>query len=260
VMLDLMPDRHCLTNTMTGRILVKWSCQTPQEAHAFATTVRAMRKLAGLFLIIQVGLFGVFATFAGPAIAISKSQVTTKVLSLQNMPTRWSVDTSGGTPSHIGGCLKGLEAIEKRAKGIVRAAVAYQDGTFPVLQEIVEAGPGSTARYRKFTGILNGCKTIRFTADGKKVAGTVSAMSLPHVGSSSSAYAISLTAQGQTIGIDLVFFKVGRYDGELLYGDISPDAIIAHAFAVEAIAKILGQPAIPPSMPTTAETPSGPVQ
>jgi hypothetical protein len=203
-------------------------------------------------------MFALFAIMAGPATAVTKSQIRAKVLSLSNMPTGWSVDNSGGgTTSDIGGCLKGLEAIKKRAKGIVRESVAYQDGTVPLLQEIIEAGPGAVARYRKFNAILLGCKAISFSASGSKVTGTVGAMSFPKVGDSSSAYAVNLTAQGVTAGLDLVLFKVGQFDGLLEYGDISPNPNVVHAFATEAVDRILGKPATPPTTPTTAGTPSG---
>ena len=217
-----------------------------------------MGKLGGVFLVVQMSLFGLFATMAGPVAAVTKSQIATKALSLSNMPTGWSEDNSGGgSISNIGGCLKGLQAIKKRAKGIVRASVGYQDGTVPFLLEVIEAGPGSTARYRKFNAILTGCKAFSFAAAGIKVTGTVGAMSFPKVGDSSSAYSMNVTAQGQTLGIDLVFFRVGQFDGLLEYGDISPDPNIVHAFATEAVDKFVGKPATPPSTPTQPETPSG---
>jgi hypothetical protein len=217
-----------------------------------------MRRLGGVVLVIQIAVIGVLVTPASPAIAATRSQVAAKVLSLQDMPTGWSVDNSrGGGASDIGGCLKGLVAIKKPVKGIQRVKVAYHYGAFPALQEIIEAGPGTEARYRKFTGILNGCKTFGFTADGNRITGTVGAMSFPTVGASSRAYALSLTTQGQTVGIDLVFFKVGQFDGELLYGDISPDPNTIHGFATEAVDKILGKRANPPVTPTTTGTSPG---
>jgi hypothetical protein len=207
-----------------------------------------MRKIGGAFLVVQLAVFGLFVTLAGPATAVTKSQVAARALSLQNMPTGWSVaNSSGGSVSAVGGCLKGLEAMKKRAKGIVRASVTYQDGTVPQLGEIIEAGSGAIARYRKFTAILSDCKDISFSASGSKVTGTVGAMSFPKVGDSSSAYAVNLTVQGQTLGIDFVFFRVGQFDGELSYGDISPDPDVVSAFATEAVNKILGKTTSPPS-------------
>jgi hypothetical protein len=207
-----------------------------------------MRKLGGAFLVIQIAVFGGFTVLAPPANAITKSQIATKVLSLSDMPTGWSVDNSGGgSVSDFGGCLKGLQAIKKRAKGIVRASVGYQEGTVPFLIEIIEAGPGAVARYRKFNAILLGCKAISFSASGSKVTGTVGAMSFPKVGDSSSAYAVTFTVQGETLGVDLVFFRVRQFDGELAYADISPDSNIVQAFVTEVVDKILGKATSPPT-------------
>jgi hypothetical protein len=206
-----------------------------------------MTKLGGTFLVIQLAMLGMFVTLAGPATAVTKSQVAAKVLSLQNMPTGWSVYKSEGSASDLGGCLKGLQAVKKEAKGIVRVSAEYQDRNDLLLEETIEAGPGMAARYRKFNATLSACKAISYSADGSKVTGTVAAMSFPKVGDSSSAYAVNLTIQGETLGIDIVFFKVGQFAAELLYAGVSPDPDVVNAFANEAVDKIHGKATSPPS-------------
>jgi hypothetical protein len=47
--------------------------------------------------------------------------------------------------------------------------------------------------------------------------------------------------------LDIVFFRVGQYDGDLEYADYSPDASTMQAFAQEAVAKVQGKPTTPPT-------------
>ena len=53
------------------------------------------------------------------------------------------------------------------------------------------------------------------------VARSVSAMSFPQVGDSSSAFALSLGADGMTINADIVPFREGQVVGDIAYADFS---------------------------------------
>ncbi len=198
---------------------------------------------------------GVVALSGTPVGAVTNTQVKSKALALNDMPAGWSVDnSSSGGVSNVGGCLAGLEALKKPPRGIARAEVEYTDGQYPSLQETVEAGKGAVTRYNKFLKILDSCKTLSFTSSGLKVTGNVGAMSFPTVGDSSHAFAMNLEADGQTFGVDLVLFRVGEYDGDMLYLDVSPDPSTVETFATESVNKIEGKPVSAPSTSNSSGT------
>jgi len=58
-------------------------------------------------------------------------------------------------------------------------------------------------------------------------------MSFLTIGDHPSAYAMNLSSQGVSVGVDVVLFKAGQFDAELVYEDFSPDAYTAQAFATE---------------------------
>ena len=185
-----------------------------------------------------------------PAGALTQAQIKAMALSLSDMPTGWSVNNSSASTSNLGsGCLQKLQALGKPSKGIARAVVHYEDQNSPTLSETLESGKGSSARYKKYLGILKGCKSISITEGGTNLTGTVGAMSFPTVGDSSSAFAITLGADGITETLDIVLFRVGQVDGDLGYADYSPDAATAQAFATEAVNKIEGKAVTPVTVP-----------
>jgi hypothetical protein len=206
-------------------------------------------KRIACLLLTAMTLFGLVLTAAAvPAGAVSQAQLKSKALSLSDMPTGWSVDnsSSGGT-SNLGGCLKNLQALGRPAKGIARVQVKYTDQTVPSLQETLESGKGAAKRYEKYLSILNGCKSISITSGTTQFTGSVGAMSFPTIGNSSSAFAINLTADGVSVGIDLILFRVGQIDGDMVYEDYSPDTSVVQSFATNAVDKIEGHPTTPPT-------------
>jgi hypothetical protein len=207
-----------------------------------------MKRRIPLGLLIASAL-SLLVGLPAAAGGISKSEVQSKALSLSNMPTGWSVDNSAasGGLSSGSGCLSALAALKKPAKSVIKSEVYYTDGTLPSLQETVEAGNGAADRYAKYLKTLNHCTTLSFSAGGQKVTGTVGAMSFPPIGNSSRAYAINFDVEGQTIGLDVVFFRAGEYDGDLAYEDYSPDTSTMQAFATEAVDKIEGKAVTPPT-------------
>ncbi len=201
-----------------------------------------VRKIAGLAasLALLVAIAG-----AVPAGAVSKAQLRAKTLSLSNFPTGWSVDnsTSGGAVTRPA-CLQGFNSSFKHE---VKVTVAYTDGNAPSLQETLESGPGVAARYAAFKRKLDGCKEINLTSGGQTISGTIGAMSFPPVGSRSGAWAMSLTTQGVTVGVDLVLFQAGSIIGDVVYEDLgTPATDELQAFVTEAINKIEGKGTIPP--------------
>jgi hypothetical protein len=199
-------------------------------------------RVAFIVLVMSVGIV---ATTTVPSAAVTKSQVKAKTLSLSDMPTGWSVDNSSSGGVTTSGC---LHALKTSAKSVVRVSAAYDDGSTPAVQEVLEVGRGASARYREFNKELSGCKSISFTSNGQTISGTVGAMSFPEVGSRSTAFSITLTVQGINIGVDYVIFEVGQYAGAVGYEDIGqPDVTQVHEFVTEAINKIEGKPTTPPT-------------
>ncbi len=203
-----------------------------------------MRRIAGLTasLALLVAIAG-----AVPAGAVSKAQLRARSLSLSNFPIGWSVDnsSSGGAVSRPA-CLQGFTSSFPHE---VKVTVAYTHGSSPALQETLESGPGPgiDARYAAFKKKLDGCKEIRLTSGGQTISGTVGAMSFPPVGSRSSAWAMTLTTQGATVGVDLVLFQAGPIIGDVVYEDLStPDTVELQVFVTEAVNKIEGKGTIPP--------------
>jgi hypothetical protein len=201
-----------------------------------------VRRIAGLtaLLTLLVAIAG-----AVPAGALSKAHLRAKALSLSNFPIGWSVDnsTSGGAVSRPA-CLQGFKSSFTHE---VKVTVAYTDGNTPALQETLESGPGIDARYAAFKRKLDGCKEISLTSGGQAISGTVGAMSFPPVGSRSGAWAMTLTTQGVTVGVDLILFQAGPIIGDVVYEDLgTPDTAELQAFVTEAINKIEGKGTIPP--------------
>jgi hypothetical protein len=209
-----------------------------------------MRRILAVSAFVAAAVVFVLAP-AAPSFGVTKAELHSKLLSLSDMPTGWSVDNSGGgAASGATGCLKAIEAQPKLPKGLERARVSYTDGNLPSFGETLEAGKGAVARYDKFLRTLEGCTTFGVDIDGTTVTGSMGAMSFPTVGESSSAFAARLTVKGITVGFDIILFRGGAVDGELLYADISPDPATVQAFATAAVRKIEGLPVTAPVSPT----------
>jgi hypothetical protein len=187
------------------------------------------------------------------ASAVTIAQVKHKLLSVSDLPAGWSVqkgNSGGGSGSNLGGCFKGLSSTKHGVHGVVRAEVGFVDGMLPAAAETLEQGSTAAARYASFVHTLSKCSTISFTANGIKVNGTVGALSVPNVGTASTAYAINFTVSGETFGIDLILFKTSSTFGALTYEALgSPDASTAESFATAAADKAEGKP-VPP-LPTS---------
>lgn len=207
--------------------------------------MHGVRRIGGVLTAFALGVSLLLT--ASPAGAVSTAQLKSRALALSDLPAGWTVDHApSGSVSNLGGCLRGLATLKRTPpKGIVRARVRYKEGAFPALQETIEAGKGALARYRTYLGVVEGCRTISFSAQGITFTGSVGALSFPTVGDSSHAFSITISAQGQSLVLDLLLFRVGQYDGELLYGTLTQDTATLQSFATEALNKIEGKPVGP---------------
>jgi hypothetical protein len=198
--------------------------------------------------IAWIGAAGIVGLgVAGPAGAITKAQLHSKVLNLSNLPTGWTVDNShsGGGGSVSGGCLTGIKRSPKK-KGDVKATVQYEDGQLPELDETLAAGPGIPADYGEINDIFRSCKHLTISESGETIPVTIGAMSFPRLGNATSAYGATISVDGVSAGFDFVIFRVGSILGLMYYADIGqPDPTQLQGFVTEAVNKIEGKPVGP---------------
>jgi pimeloyl-ACP methyl ester carboxylesterase len=167
-----------------------------------------------------------------------------RLLTTTDLPAGWSaVATSPSTTRLMGtGCLSDLPACPK---GLKYATVGFVDGvSIPTLGEVLASGPQVGRTWSSLDTALARCRTATLLVAGQKVKSTVRPLSLPRVGSSSTAYAWAFTLDGLRIGFDLVLFHAGGDAGYLVYSDLgSPSRKTVQAFADAAAAKAEGKTA-----------------
>lgn len=205
-----------------------------------------MRRAGGPIVVLAIGL-SLCLTAPPPAAAASTAQLKAKTLSLSDLPAGWSVENATTGPiSNLGGCLTQFLNLKKAPpRGVVRARVSYKDGELSVLQETVEAGKGALTHYDKYLGIISNCRRISFNAQGVTFTGTVTPLAFPQIGQMTHAFKITIAAEGVSIGADIVMFRVGQYNCQILYGSIPLNTPAVEALATEAMVKIEGKPVGP---------------
>jgi hypothetical protein len=203
-----------------------------------------------LFAIVVFVSLAVLILSVGDAGAFSDGQLKTKALSLSNFPTGWSVRNSsrdGG--STWGGCFARAKKLSPR--GDTKANVAFADrGTPTEVTETLAAGPDIKTAYEEINRIFSACKHLSITSRGLTIEGTVGALSFPKVGTSSNAYGMTFTAEGVTVGADIVVFEAPQgIFGFIGYESLGrPDPTTVLDFVTEAVDKVEGKPT---STPTT---------
>jgi hypothetical protein len=148
-----------------------------------------------------------------------------QLLTVAELPAGWSIDNSnsGGDNTSTPSCLQWLDS-ELHANA--KADASFVKGSdFPWLnQGIAYVGDDATASAKLSTiaAILNGCTDLSYTSDGHKVTGSMGVMSFPNFGDQSQAWDMTLTAEGTTVGFDLVLMQKGAELEQLFYGDLDP--------------------------------------
>jgi hypothetical protein len=198
-------------------------------------------------------VLGCFQLFVGTAptagATLTKSQLQSKAISLSNLPTGWTGDrsSSGGATSKVA-CFDGLKS---HFPGESKMDVSYTHGGQPAFQQTIESGPSRTlnSRYQAFKKTLSNCKHISFTSGGQQFSGSIGALSFPRVAKASSAFGITLTTQGVTVGVDIVLFEQCDVLGDVVYGDLNqPDRSQVQATVKVAVNKIEGKAStVPPT-------------
>ncbi|MCW2746024.1 MAG: hypothetical protein JWM48_2574 [Mycobacterium sp.] len=157
--------------------------------------------------------------------SLTQAQAQAALLSVTDLPTGWTADTSSTSPdSGFSGC-SALEAVGGHSK----ANRAKAEGSFtaggvgPLLQEMVAVPSDETAAQAmtKLRSALNTCRSFTSTdADGKKTTFTTSALSFPKLGDET--FAVQITAPnplGQLVA-DVVVVRLGNTVVELAYAGL----------------------------------------
>lgn len=146
-----------------------------------------------------------------------------------------------------------LSKLHKAPKGQHTAYVSFTDnGTLPLLAETLDefTNKAEVKQWGFASKALAKCKTLSFADNGKTLHATIGAMSFPKKGSASSAYSASFSVTAFSLGLDIVLFRTGPYDGAIFFLDLgSPTVTTVEGFVKAAVSKAEGHAV---TVPTTA--------
>lgn len=187
-------------------------------------------------LVAAVLLAVVYPTWASAVTkAPTQKELRARLLTVSNLPIGWSVDNqpaSGGET--LFPCLASFE--EPKDEHFVSVTTQFQDGPVPVFAErLTSSGSRVSGLFSSAVRALDRCRSV--TLNGQH--GSIGRMSFPLVGSASAAYAASFTYEGTPAGLDLIIFRLGIYEGLLVYVDAgTPKVGAVEALVDRAVAKI----------------------
>lgn len=188
------------------------------------SVIRLRTKGIGSLALMAVVVFAIAPASVGAASKITKAELKSKLITVAQLPSGWSVDNSSSSGSTGGGCFANTNHIEARG-GDIETSASFENGNLPDFNEELAGGRSLSTNFTKIEDYLNGCKKASITDSGTRYSGTIGAMSFPTVGSRSAAYQVSFRIKGLTLGIDIVLFQAtSSIGGVLLYGDLGqPD-------------------------------------
>jgi hypothetical protein len=175
------------------------------------------------------------------SVGASTTNLSNELLSVNQMPTGWSVDnSSSGGGSGVGCLSKILEP--KGVKQTSNASVEFDDnGNTPLVSEKLATFSNAQTAFTKVVATLNSCKRVSGTSGGEKATGSIGQMSFPHYGDESAAYSLSLSAQGTTLGDDLLIVREGKVVMGIQEADLPPvDVSQFQTIVATALADIRG--------------------
>lgn len=163
------------------------------------------------------------------AVALTQRQVESALLTVEDMPTGWSVDTSEDSDSEDviepAECEALFEALDKASDPVAKAEAAFTAGGFgPFLEHGVSAFEESTAdQLEQVVDTLNQCPEFSSTdTEGVTTEFTTAPLSFPNVGDRT----LALRFQGSTGGIDVVvdalFIAIGSNGISIVVGGLVP--------------------------------------
>ena len=148
-----------------------------------------MKKRLTLCMLLESAM-SLLVALPAAASGSTESVLKAKILSLSNLPTGWSTDTTATQSGDVGCLAAGLKENHNETK----VKVEYEDGQFPELEELLTAGPAAGSAYRSLEKSLNHCTSYSFSSGGTKATVTVGALSFPSVGNQSAAYALQISS------------------------------------------------------------------
>jgi hypothetical protein len=163
-------------------------------------------------------------TFAGGSVAgaapahapaMTQSELESKLLQPSQLPGGWAIYPQSKSTSKVGGCLAGVKH-PRLGKGSLTTSASYTDGVSQILTENLQYGSVAPSTYRRGAKALAHCHSVSVTSGGQKIVGKVTRLTFPKITATSVAYAVLFKVTGQTAGVDLVLFRVGKFGGDFV--------------------------------------------
>jgi hypothetical protein len=164
------------------------------------------------------------------------------MLSVHDMPRGWTV-SSDATSSGSFSC---FDSHTRPVGEMARSEVSFRRGTkaTPAIAEAAGSftSPRAVQAYARLVRAFTSCKEVAITTNGHRIEGTIRALSLAPVGDESRGWQIEFSTPSGgvtvTFDLDVVAFRVGIYDGELIVSDLgAPDVTLVQSLAARAAAK-----------------------
>ena len=135
------------------------------------------------------------------------------LLTVDDMPTGWSIDTTDSSNSSDGmpKCLQELDSLDTGPSDASAEAkfIGSASGLPAADETIGPFGPGAPSTFDQATAFLDSCSDVSFDSDGQHISGTMGKMAFPAVGDQSAAWRMSYTVQGLPLTIDVVLARQG---------------------------------------------------
>lgn len=164
-------------------------------------------------------------------VALTRQQVESSLLTVEDLPTGWSVDTSEDSDSEVEDvtepveCGVLFEGLDEAAEPVAKAEGTFTAGGFgPFLAHAVTAFEENTAdQVERVTDVLNQCPEFSSTdAEGVTTEFTTAPLSFPNLGDRT----LALRLQGSTddfdIVVDVIMIAIGANGISLVVGGLLP--------------------------------------
>jgi hypothetical protein len=166
-------------------------------------------------LVVPAGALGI-----GAAASAATPKLSTKLLTIAQMPTGWSVVS---LKSGKVGCLGDL----LQPKGVTLTSTASTNFSskagVPVVEEKLATYANTKTGYSKIVANLAACKHFSGSLNGQKITGgTVRNISFSHYGNASEAFAVSYTIQATTVHEDLLIIRDANVVMGISEGNFGP--------------------------------------
>ena len=199
-----------------------------------------MKRTAALLLaVVSLTVPSVTAAASHVAQPSTAPKLGSLLLSVGQMPTGWSVDS---TPSSSLGCL-GSELEPKGIEQTASASISFEDnGNVPEIGEKLATFSGSaTTAFTKIATTLRACKHASGNDNGHKATATIGQMSFPKYGNQSAAFNVNISIEGVSLGEDVLVVRKGSVIMGVFEGDVgSPNLSQFEKYIKLALAKIKG--------------------